>query len=156
MIWAVDLDNSKLDALRAISNSDSIVGSDSPFTLVDLDRLFPAEILPPKDAVPKYGLVNYGKNANSGGQTDPAETAFGFLLVAGESHAVSSLKKRQGEPEPLVFLDCPRNVLDVPGKQTQTARVVCLSDDLEGCFRVMERGVNGTLVEMPDNVSLGA
>lgn len=33
------------------------------------------------------------------------------------------------------------------------ARVACFSDDVQGCFRVMEQGVEGTLVELPTHVS---
>jgi chitinase len=71
----------------------------------------------------------------------------------GESHAVSNLRKRDGEAEPFHFLDCPSNVTDVPESQTHVARVVCLSDDINGCFQVTEKGVEGTIVEMPENMS---
>lgn len=84
----------------------------------------------------------------------PDGGGFGFLLLAGESHAVSRLRRRDTEPEPFHFLDCPSNVTDALPDHIHTARVVCLSDDLNGCFQVMERGIEGTIVEMPDNVSL--
>lgn len=76
------------------------------------------------------------------------------MLIAGDNYAVANLKKRDGEPEPFTFLTCPLNVQDMSTDEIYTARVVCLSDNLKGCFQVMERGVEGTIVEMPDNVSL--
>lgn len=152
LIWAIDLDAGNLEALRAVSDSSMLDGITTPFTLVDLDRLFPLGLLPPEDITTNYGLINFGARTHSG-ETDPNQTGFGFILVTGDSYAVSSLKKREGEPEPLVFLDCPSDVLERPINQTQRARVVCLSDDVKGCFQVMERGVEGTIVEMPDNVS---
>ncbi|CAM1509829.1 Fc.00g001640.m01.CDS01 [Cosmosporella sp. VM-42] len=126
MVWAVDLDDSGLSALSAISDSGQLDKIDMPFTLVDIKKLFPKENLPPQNTVPSYGLVNFGDRR-------------------------TQLRKRDGEPDPFVFLDCPEDVVDLPSNETQKARVVCLSDDVEGCFRVMERGVEGTLVEMPDN-----
>ena len=151
MIWAVDLDDAKQTALKAVTGGADGLGSvDNPFTLVDIKYLFPTEYLPPTGVTPKYGLINFGGLADSGSM-DPGKTAFGFLLIAGDSFAVSNLRRRSGEPEPFVFLDCPAEVLDAPKNETQTARVVCLSADIEGCFQVMERGVEGTIVEMPDN-----
>jgi chitinase len=45
-------------------------------------------------------------------------------------------------------------VYDQPrDKTTHTARVAYLSDDVVGCFAIMEQGVKGTIVEMPDNCS---
>lgn len=152
MIWAIDLDTGTLQALRAVTGSTLVPGSNSPFSLVDLEHLFPPDVLPPDDAPTNWGLINFGTNANTGA-VDPNETGFGFILVVGESHALSSLKKRKDKPEPLVFLDCPPNVKRQPKDKVQTARVVCLSQDVEGCFQVMERGIHGTVVEMPDNVS---
>ncbi|KAL2683336.1 hypothetical protein Neosp_007806 [[Neocosmospora] mangrovei] len=150
MIWAIDLDTPNLEALRSISNGELIGATKTPFSLVDLERIFPAEMLPPDDAEKDYALINFGSNANAG-EIDPNQTGFGFVLITGDSAAVSSLKKREDEPEPLVFLDCPADVLEQPKNETQVARVVCLSENVEGCFRIMERGIEGTVVEMPDN-----
>lgn len=84
--------------------------------------------------------------------TDPSDASFGFLLVAGDSFAVTQLRKRDGLPDPFVFINCPASVNENDSKdEIHTARVVCLSNDLAGCFRVMERGVEGTLVEMPED-----
>ncbi|KFY47830.1 hypothetical protein V496_10420 [Pseudogymnoascus sp. VKM F-4515 (FW-2607)] len=129
-------------------------GDSAPFTLVDLYRLFPNEDYPTDDKNPRYGMVNFGNGANLG-ETNPSKTGFGFFLVAGESHAVSKLKRQAGDPKPFTFLDCPANVTSQPDDQAQVARVVCLSEDVEGCFRVMERGVEGTVIEMPDNCAPG-
>ncbi|POS72695.1 chitinase [Diaporthe helianthi] len=146
MIWAIDLDNNNLEALRAITG-DTKYGSDDLFDLVDLKYLFPQEILP-TDTSPKYGLISFGGQADT---MDPSQSAFGFVLIAGDSSSVANLKKRSGQPEPFTFLDCPKDVLGLPDKEVRTARVVCLSHDTSGCFQVMIGGVEGTVVEMPDN-----
>lgn len=147
MIWAIDLDNNKLEALRAVTGN-SMYGSDDTFDLVDLKYLFPTEDLPSDDATPKYGLINFGGQADS---LDPSQSAFGFVLIAGDSSSVANLKRRAGQREPFTFLDCPQDVLSRPDEERQIARVVCLSPDVEGCFQVTERGVEGTIVEMPDD-----
>ncbi|KAK2773012.1 chitinase [Colletotrichum kahawae] len=154
MIWAIDLDTGNLDALRAISSSNKIGGTNTKFTMVDLDRLFPADLLPSEDDPASYGLVNFGSNANSG-ETDPAKTGFGFMLVTGDSYAVASLKKREDGPEPLVFLDCPVQKRDQAHDKPQQARVACFSSNIKGCFQLMERGVEGTIIEMPENCAAG-
>jgi chitinase len=154
MIWAIDQDDTKLTALRAITDSSLASDDSAPFTLVDLHRIFPPEDYPTDDTDPRYGLVNFGSEADMG-ETDPDKTGFGFFLVAGESHAVSKLKRSAGDPEPFTFLDCPANAMNQPDDQVQIARVVCLNEDAAGCFRVMERGVEGTVVEMPDNCAPG-
>ncbi|PNY26741.1 Uncharacterized protein TCAP_03313 [Tolypocladium capitatum] len=151
MVWAIDLDNNNLDTLSSISDPNAIGNRDTPFRLADLSKLFPAEDLPPAGTVPNYGIVTFGDNADSGSMY-PSGSGFGFLLIAGNSH----LRKREGEPEPFVFLDCPPDMKDAPLDKIHNARVICLNEDVEGCFRVMERGVEGTIVEMPDNVGRNA
>lgn len=153
MVWAIDLDDNNLDALHAISNAKDIGAVTNPFSLVDIKYLFPTEDLPVTGAVSNYGLINFGGLSSSAGYLDPSKTAFGFLLIAGDSYVVTQLRKRDGLPDPFVFLDCPTDVTDQPKSKTQQARVTCMTDDLQGCFRVMERGVEGTIVEMPDDVS---
>ncbi|CAG8939269.1 unnamed protein product [Penicillium salamii] len=147
MIWAIDLDDNSLSALRAVTDSDALGSLDSAYNLVDYAHIFPSDIRPLNTTKPVYGITTFG----SGGSLSPNGGGFGFLLLAGESHAVSRLRRRDNEPEPFHFLDCPSNITDAPKDQIHTARVVCLSDDLNGCFQVMERGVEGTIVEMPDN-----
>ncbi|CAG8092001.1 unnamed protein product [Penicillium salamii] len=144
MIWAIDLDDGSLDALSAVSGVNS---TSSAFDLVPLEYIFPPNLLPSNDSKPSYGLVTVG----SADSLSPNNGGFGFFLVTGESHAVSNLRKRDGEAEPFHFLDCPANVSDVPESHTRVARVVCLNDDTDGCFQVTEKGVEGTIVEMPEN-----
>jgi chitinase len=151
MVWAIDQDDSSLTALRAITDSALASDDTAPFNLVDLHRLWSTADYPADDTDPRYGLVNFGSEANLG-ETSPDKTGFGFFIVSGDSYAVTKLKGRAGEPEPFTFLDCPTNVMKQPDHKAQTARVVCLNQDVEGCFRVMERGVKGTVVEMPENV----
>ncbi|KAF3480712.1 chitinase [Arthroderma uncinatum] len=150
MIWAIDLDNSGLDALRAIVDPKSLPPIDRPSSLVDLKRIFPKEYLPPKDSKISYGIINFSSLADAG-ETEPDKTSFGFLLVSGDSYAITQLRKREGKPKPFIFLDCPDNVINQPDDKLYSARVICLHDDVEGCFRVMEKGVEGTIMEMPNN-----
>lgn len=119
------------------------------FDLVDLARLFPEGHIPSNSSGLQYGIITLGADSNSG-VVDTASSESGYLLAVGESHGLVQLQKRDGRPDPFVFLDCPANVLDQPVNQTQKARVVCTSEDVDGCFRVRERGVEGTLVEMPE------
>ncbi|KAG5764748.1 hypothetical protein H9Q72_007164 [Fusarium xylarioides] len=119
------------------------------FDLVDLNRLFPEGHIPSNSSNIQYGLITLGAGSKSGA-VDTASSGSGYLLAVGESHGLAQLQKRDGQPDPFVFLDCPANVSDQPVNQTQKARVVCTSEDVDGCFRVRERGVEGTLVEMPE------
>lgn len=152
MAWAVDLDNGQLDALRAISDPSIIGSDDTPFDLVDIKNIFPTEYLPPNGYTPRYGLVSFG---GSLGLTtmDPSSSGFGFFLISGDSHVASPLTKRDNEPNPFEFLDC-HGKKDALQSGISKARVVCFSDDVEGCFRVMEQGIEGTLVELPEHVSI--
>lgn len=123
------------------------------FDLVNLEYIFPPNLLPPAGTVPSYGITTFGAAADSG-DMNPGGSGFGFLLIASDSYVVSRLRKREGAPDPFVFVDCPAiepGALD----KTYTARVICLGEDLAGCFQVAERagGVEGTIVEMPDNAS---
>lgn len=146
MVWAVDLDDSQLSALSTIAGTKRR-GGDVPFNLVDLKNIFPKDMLPPDDVKPQYGLVTF-----DAGSVDPSNSPFA-LAVSGESHAVTSLNKRNAGSEPFTFIDCPFEEGAQNEGGTSTARVVCMNDDVEGCFRLLERGVEGTIVAMPDNVS---
>ncbi|KAF5559134.1 hypothetical protein FPHYL_7172 [Fusarium phyllophilum] len=119
------------------------------FDPVDLKTLFSEGHIASDTSDLQYGLVTVGSDSKPGA-LDPASSGSGYLLAVGESHGLVQLQKRDGQPDPFVFLDCPANVLDQPINQTQKARVVCTSEDVDGCFRVTERGVEGTLVEMPE------
>ncbi|KAM6513301.1 hypothetical protein FALCPG4_015741 [Fusarium falciforme] len=136
MIWAIDLNTPYLEALRAISKGELMGHTQAPFSL---------------DAETNYALIKFGGNADAG-ETDPNQICFGFVLVTGDSHAVSSLKKREDEPEPLVFLDCPPDILERPKNETQTATVVCLSEDVEDASGSWRGDVESTIDEMPDNM----
>ncbi|KAM0546636.1 hypothetical protein ACHAPJ_010774 [Fusarium lateritium] len=149
MIWAIDQDDDNLSALSAVTADAVRNRSSIPFDLVDLNNLFPKNIIPADTSDPNYGIITFGAGSESG-ELDPTNSGFGFLLAVGDSHGLTQLRRRDGRPEPFVFLDCPEDVHSHPINKTQTARVVCTSEDLEGCFKITERGVEGTLVEMPD------
>ncbi|KAG7417481.1 hypothetical protein Forpe1208_v005351 [Fusarium oxysporum f. sp. rapae] len=150
MVSAIDHDDSRLSALTAATGGTPRRQSDGRDSdLVDLKRLFPEGHIPSDTSDLQYGLITFGAGSESGA-VDPASSGFGFLLAVGESHGLTQLQKRDGRPDPFVFLDCPDNVFDQPVNQTQKARVVCTSQDVDGCFKVRERGVEGTMVEMPE------
>ncbi|KAM0471051.1 hypothetical protein ACHAPX_009621 [Trichoderma viride] len=149
MIWAVDLDNGQLDALRTISDPSIIGNEGTTFDLVDVRNIFPTEYLPPNGYAPKYGLVNFGGSLDST-KKDPSDGGFGFFLISGDSHVASPLTKRDNEPDPFEFLDCHGTKVALQSGISK-ARVACFSDDVEGCFRVMEQGIGGTLVELPNH-----
>nr|WOD46715.1 hypothetical protein [Trichoderma atroviride] len=149
MIWAIDLDNGQLDALRATSDPSIIGNDDIPFDLLNIKNIFPTEYLPPNGYTPRYGLANFGGSVGLANM-DPSNGGFGFFLISGDSHVASTLTKRDNEPDPFEFLDCHGTKVELqPG--ISKARVACFSDDVEGCFRVMEQGIEGTLVELPDH-----
>ncbi|KAL7815591.1 glycoside hydrolase family 18 protein [Trichoderma gracile] len=151
MIWAIDLDNERLDALRAISDPGVIDNENDPVALVDIRKLFPKEYLPPTGYSPRYGLVTF-EDSLGANSMDPNGGGFGFFVLTSDSHVVSRLTKRDGEPDPFEFLDCDKRIYLHPD-QIHKTRVACFSDDIQGCFRVMEQGIEGTTIEMPDNVS---
>ncbi|TVY74071.1 Chitotriosidase-1 [Fusarium oxysporum f. sp. cubense] len=150
MIWAIDQDDNDIFALSAVTDGVARNQSVDNFDLVDLKHIFPKDVMPADISDPHYGIITFGSGSESG-ELDPTNSGFGFLLAVGESHGLSQLRKREGKPEPFVFLDCPDNEFSHPINKTQKARVVCTSQDVEGYFRVKERGVEGTLVEMPDD-----
>ncbi|GFP57665.1 endochitinase [Trichoderma asperellum] len=150
MIWAIDLDDGNLDTLTAVVGTSYQNVTAANFSLVPLDYLFPSGYVPSNSTTINYGLINIGSAAEAG-ETNPSNTGFGFMLIAGDSHAVSSLAKRDGEREPFVFIDCPKRSSAETEETRHTARVVCMNDDLQACFQLAERGVEGTLVQMPED-----
>ncbi|KAM0518034.1 hypothetical protein ACHAPE_004436 [Trichoderma viride] len=149
LIWAIDLDNGQLDALRAVSNPSIIDNDRTSLDLIDIKNIFPTEYLPPNGYTPKYGLVSFGGSLGSTNM-DPSNGGFGFFLVSGDSHVASPLTKRDNEPDPFEFLDCHGTKVALQSGISK-ARVACFSEDVQGCFRVMEQGIEGTLVELPDH-----
>ncbi|RPA81152.1 hypothetical protein BJ508DRAFT_117192 [Ascobolus immersus RN42] len=132
-------------------------GVDRPFELVDLDKLFPPPFLPPPDAVPLSQAIPFGSYANLlRGQNDLNHNGVAFLLIAGDTRDVASFRAKGGSRETLTFLDCPQDIFIASDTSPQVARVVCLSDDIEACFAVEEGGVEGTVVEMPENCGSGS
>lgn len=117
---------------------------------MDLDKIFPPEYLPAADALPQFELVNFGGSSK---ESDPNETGSAFFFIAGSDTVVSSMSKRDNPG--IRFLGCPKNILDAPLEQIQTARVICMHGSLEDCFRVQQNGVEGTIVKMPEECGRG-
>lgn len=120
--------------------------ANQPFLPVDLDKLFPSEYMPPADAQPQFEIMSFGGKSELG-DARPNESGIAFFLIAGSSTGLSSMSKRDNPG--LHFVECPENVLGQPAEKVQTARVICLDDDVEKCFSVRENGVEGTIVHMP-------
>ncbi|OAL51441.1 hypothetical protein IQ07DRAFT_586945 [Pyrenochaeta sp. DS3sAY3a] len=125
-----------------------IGGTARPFTPFNLENLFPELMLPPADAIPSYDLVNFGPFHGLTSEQDPDKTGIAFFLIAGHSSAVSSMRKRDNPG--LEFVDCPHDILQRPNHEIQTARIVCMHQNVTDCFRVQENGVKGTIVHMPN------
>jgi hypothetical protein len=123
--------------------------ANTPFLPVDLNKIFPPQYLPPPAAIPQFSLNSFG-GASPIGDTDPNASGVAFFLIAGSSAAVTSLNKRDNPG--IVFLDCPSDVFSTSVRTIQTARVICMDDDLDKCFGVRYRGVEGTVVHMPEEV----
>lgn len=119
-----------------------------PFAPFNLENLFPEAQLPPADAIPSYDLVSFGGMYAGFKDEDPNHSGVAFFLIAGHSSAVSSMKKR--DIPGLEFLDCPHDILERPDHELQTARIICMQSNVTDCFRVEENGVEGTIVQMPD------
>lgn len=115
-----------------------------------MDQLFHPDDLPPADSVPKFELVTFGDGHSD---KEPNNAGFAFFLIAGSDTAVASMSKRDNPG--VHFLDCAEDPLKLPLGQAQTARVICLSGDLEECFGVQKNGVEGTIVKMPDGCGSG-
>ncbi|KAJ4177448.1 hypothetical protein NW759_017431 [Fusarium solani] len=65
MIWNTDLGALNLEVLRAISKGEHTGGTKAPFSLVDHERFFPAEMLLLEDAETSYAHTNFGSDANA-------------------------------------------------------------------------------------------
>ncbi|RGP61415.1 glycosyl hydrolases family 18 [Fusarium longipes] len=121
-----------------------------PFLPVNLDKLFPPDLLPPPDSLPQFELVTFGKGARD---SSPNEAGIAFFLIAGSDTGLASMSKRDNPN--LVFLDCPKEISSQPVHQVQTARVICLGL-FEECFGVAKDGVEGTVVHMPTDCGSGS
>ncbi|KAJ6194672.1 hypothetical protein J3E72DRAFT_198535 [Bipolaris maydis] len=150
MTWAIDIDDEKGDLIRALTGGELKEGEDllEPFAPFNLENLFPEAYLPPADAIPNYDLVSFGGFQGLTQEEDPNKTGIAFFLIAGHSSAVSSMRKRDNPG--LEFIDCPHDILKRPNHEIQTARIVCMHQNVTDCFRVEENGVEGTIVHMPD------
>ncbi|KAF5557753.1 glycosyl hydrolase family 18 [Fusarium napiforme] len=124
--------------------------SNQPFLPVNLDKLFPPELLPPPDSVPQFELITFGKGSRN---SQPNKAGIAFFLLAGSDTGLASMNKRDNPN--LVFLDCPKDIHSQPLGQVQTGRVICLGL-FEECFGVAKDGVEGTVVHMPTDCGAGS
>ncbi|CAG8417708.1 unnamed protein product [Penicillium salamii] len=124
-------------------------GLNSPFLPVDLEKLFPPKYRPYPDAQPTFELATFGgKCTGPTKDENPNNSGVALFLVAGSYTAVSSMSKRDNLG--LEFIDCPADVLSRPNDEHQTIRVVCYSENVPECFRVLECGVEGTVIQIPE------
>ncbi|KAH6880448.1 hypothetical protein B0T10DRAFT_519409 [Thelonectria olida] len=122
------------------------------FSLAHLEHLF---VDNGRMARSKRDPVKFGGMAGFE-HADPFQRWHAHLQVSGDSYTVASLwhekRRHHDRPEPFVFLDCPLGILEQPLHMVQVARIACFHQQLYWCARnIFERGVEGTLIEMPDN-----
>lgn len=127
-----------------------------PFTPVLLENIFPE--VPPVTDPAKWdlqmlgGAYGNGGGAASGENTlqDPNAGPFGFVLIAGPPEVVSSFSKR--DESQMEFVDCS----SITSTARQTARIYCTNDgDDSNCDQVLEGGLDGTIIRMPDECGPG-
>jgi hypothetical protein len=116
-----------------------------------MENLFLAECLPLADAVPSYELINFGGMYNIGVESPNDSGVASFLIAGGSDMGLTSIKKRDNPG--LHFLSCAKDVLQRPNEEHQVARVICLDDEVTNCLRVRNGGVEGTVVQIPDECS---
>ncbi|RMJ21663.1 Glyco_18 protein [Aspergillus sp. HF37] len=176
MAWAIDLDDDKFSALSGLIGRDAGEGLDKslaksgmdsaswssendhvePYTPVPIEYLFPD--VPPVTYPTKWDLQILGGYNGAGGETqsqnptaNPGYGAFGFVLIAGPKEVVSSFSKRDGSHIELV--DYP----SITSSERQTTRLFCGYDGEDSnCDDVMEGGLEGTIVRMPDDYGPGS
>lgn len=126
-----------------------------PYTPVPLEYLFPDP--PPVDASVKFDVQVLGSFSGSGAETtpdnldnDPTYAPFGFILIAGPKDVVSSISKR--DDSHIEVVDCSSITSEGP----QTVRIFCTDDsDSSNCDDMLEGGLDGTILRMPDNCGPG-
>ncbi|KAF5974968.1 glycoside hydrolase family 18 [Fusarium coicis] len=64
--------------------------SNQPFLPVNLDKLFPPELLPPPDSVPQFELITFGKGSRN---SQPNKAGIAFFLLAGSDTGLASMSK---------------------------------------------------------------
>ncbi|KAF2723824.1 glycoside hydrolase family 18 protein [Polychaeton citri CBS 116435] len=128
-----------------------------PFTPVPLEYIFPE--VPPATDPSRWDLQILGGGVASAGggvgptnpTQDPNDGPFGFVLISGPKDVVSSFSKRD---------DSHIEVVECPAKNStrrQTTRIFCSNDsESSNCDDVLEGGLEGTVVRMPDNCGAGS
>lgn len=76
--------------------------------------------------------------------------AFGFVVIAGSPDVVSSFSKR--DDSHIEFVDCT----SIKSTERQTVQIYCTNDgESDNCDQVLEGGIEGTVVRMPDDCGPG-
>ncbi|KAI7511872.1 glycoside hydrolase [Hortaea werneckii] len=127
-----------------------------PFTPVPLENIFP--VVPPVTNPAKWdlqllgGISGIGSGSLDGTNTlkDPNYGPFGFISIAGPTDVVSSFSKR--DESHIEVVDCS----SITSAGTQTVQIYCtVEGEDSNCDQVLEGGVEGTVVRMPDNCGPG-
>ncbi|KAG9759588.1 glycoside hydrolase family 18 protein, partial [Aureobasidium melanogenum] len=128
-----------------------------PFTPVPLDEIFPE--VPPATYPSRWdlqylggGIDPYGNGELDGNNNlkDPNLGPFGFVLISGPKDVVASFSKR--DDSHMEFVDCP----SINSTSRQKTRIFCNNDGPDSnCADVMENGLDGTVVRMPDHCGPG-
>jgi hypothetical protein len=98
-----------------------------------------------------------GASGAGGGPVDavnnwqmPNSGAFGFVVIAGSPDVVSSFSKR--DDSHIEIVDCA----SITSTDRQTVQIYCTNDGEDSnCDQVLEGGLEGTIVRMPDNCGPG-
>ncbi|KAF7190554.1 hypothetical protein HII31_07713 [Pseudocercospora fuligena] len=124
------------------------VSDETAFIPVDTQDLFP-------DPPPEEDYVNFEYQWLHGipDSLSPMGNPFGWIFVQGPRGVVTSGKvKRDGSASDLSFLDCH----GATGEHRQSIRFVCTSDSIHtDCNDMMEDGLPGTVIEMPERCTVG-
>ena len=76
----------------------------------------------------------------------PNSGAFGFVVIADSPDVVSSFSKR--DDSHIEIVDC----VSITSTDRQTVQIYCTNDGGDSnCDQVLEGGLEGTIVRMPDN-----
>ncbi|KPM34430.1 hypothetical protein AK830_g12143 [Neonectria ditissima] len=133
MVWVINLNIPNLEAPRSVYKGELIGHTQAPFLLVNLEHIFPAEML---------------------ALTMPRSTMRSSTLEAMpiDSRAISLPKEREDESEPLWSSSTAiRTYSNGPKRDPDSQRYISERRRC-GLLRVSERGIGCNIVEMFDNI----
>jgi len=128
-------------------------GNDAAFFAVPLENLFPTADLSDKAILTDHPDSSLAIVEHDSDGADPNANAFGWIVLVADDNTLKSMSKRDGSH--LTLFDCPN-----PGPDdlsTQQVRAVCdksSSDKGNNCEDILRHDVYGTIIKLPDHVSI--